>query len=399
MTDLQAPPAVDRLQKGAIAAGGVGLLLCALGWFTNAGQFYKSWLFAFLFWIGLAIGCMSITLIHNLTGGMWGLVIRRLLEAGARTLPWFALIFVPIAIGLPHIYVWAQPDAVAKDALLQHKALYLNAPFFLARAVFFFVVWFVLGHFQTKWARELDEGRNYLKSSRRLRGLGGAGLLLMGLTITFSAVDWAMSLNPHWFSTVYGVLFMVGQALSAMAFIIVCLALLGGVPPLSRVLGKEQVHDLGKLMLAFVMLWAYISFTQFLIIWSGNLPEEVPFYIQRLHGGWQYLALALVLFHFVLPFAVLLSRDLKRNARTLALVAGLVLAVRVVDLYWLIGPDLAGHHGPLQGSGLQPHWLDLAALLAIGGLWVFLFGRELRSRPVLPAGEPEIKALLEAHAS
>ena len=399
MVDLQAPPAVDRLQKGALAAGGVGLLLCALGWFTNAGQFYKSWLFAFLFWIGLAIGCLSITLIHNLTGGMWGLVIRRLLEAGARTLPWFALLFVPVAIGLPHIYVWAQPEAVAKDALLQHKVPYLNAPFFLARAAFFFVVWFVLGHFQTKWAREVDEGRNYLKSSRKLRSLGGGGLLLMGLTITFSAVDWGMSLNPHWFSTVYGVLFMVGQALSAMAFIIVCVALLGSVPPLSRVLGKEQVHDLGKLMLAFVMLWAYISFTQFLIIWAGNLPEEVPFYIQRLHGGWQYLALALVIFHFALPFAVLLSRDLKRNARTLALVAGLVLAVRVIDLYWLIGPDLAGHHGPLHGSGLHPHWLDLAALLAIGGIWLFLFGREFSSRPVLPVGEPEIKELLEAHAS
>lgn len=399
MVDLKAPPAVDRLQRGALAAGGVGLLLCALGWFTNAGQFYRSWLFAFVFWIGLAVGCLSITLIHNLTGGMWGLVIRRLLEAGARTLPWFALLFLPVAIGLPYIYVWAQPEVVAKDLILQKKALYLNAPFFLARAAFYFVVWFVLGHFQTKWARAVDEGPSYLKASRRLRGLGGAGLLLMGLTITFSAVDWGMSLNPHWFSTVYGVLFMVGQALSAMAFIIVCVALLGGAPPLSRVLGKEQVHDLGKLMLAFVMLWAYISFTQFLIIWSGNLPEEVPFYIQRLHGGWQYLALALVVFHFALPFAVLLSRDLKRNARTLALVAGLVLAVRVVDLYWLIGPDLAGHHGPLHGSGVHPHWLDLSALLAIGGIWLFLFGREYRSRPVLPVGEPEIKELLEAHAS
>jgi hypothetical protein len=180
MVDLQAPPAVDRLQKGALAAGAFGLLLCALGWFTNAGQFYKSWLFAFLFWIGLAIGCLSITLIHNLTGGMWGLVIRRLLEAGARTLPWFALLFVPIAIGLPHIYVWAQPEVVATDLILQKKALYLNAPFFLLRAAFYFAVWFVLGHFQTKWARAVDEGPSYLKASRRLRGLGGAGLLLMG---------------------------------------------------------------------------------------------------------------------------------------------------------------------------------------------------------------------------
>ena len=164
-------------------------------------------------------------------------------------------------------------------------------------------------------------------------------------------------------------------------------------------LRKEQVHDLGKLMLAFVMLWAYISFSQFLIIWSGNLPEEIPCYLQRLQGGWQYLALVLVLFHFALPFVLLLSRDLKRNARMLAAVAGLVLAIRVVDLYWLVAPDLAGHHGAGASAGLHPHWLDLAALLAIGGVWLMMFARELRARPLLPVGEPEIKDLLEARAS
>lgn len=398
MQDLQAPPVVDRIQKGALGAAGLGLLLCAVGWFTNADQFYRSWLFGFLFWICVAIGCLSITLIHNLTGGMWGLVIRRLLEAGARTVPYFAVLFVPIAIGLAHLYPWAGHEA-ASDPLIQKKVLYLNAPFFLGRTVFYFVVWFVIVHFQVRWSGELDAGKNYLKASRRLRGLGGAGLLLMGLTITFSAIDWGMSLNPHWFSTVYGVLFMVGQALSAMAFIIVCIARLGGEAPLASVLRKEQVHDLGKLMLAFVMLWAYISYTQFLIIWAGNLPEEVPFYLARLQGGWQYLALALVVFHFALPFAVLLSRDLKRNAGTLATVAGLVLALRVVDLYWLVAPDLAGHHAAGSGPGLHPHWLDLAALVGIGGLWLTLFTRELRGRPMLPAGEPEIKELLEARAS
>ena len=398
MQDRNALPAVDRVQIGALVACGLGLLLCAFGWFQDADQFYRSWLFGFLFWIGVALGCLSITLIHDLTGGLWGLVIRRLLEAGARTLPYLAVFFLPVALGLSHVYPWARPDVVASDPLLQHKSLYLNAPFFLARTFFYFGVWFLLSHLQSRWSDELDRGGNYLKASRRLRGLGGAGLLLMGLTITFSAIDWAMSLNPHWFSTVYGVLFMVGQALSALAFIIVCVAKFGAEPPLQAVLRKEQVHDLGKLMLAFVMLWAYISFTQFLIIWAGNLPEEIPFYLQRLQGGWQFLALALVLFHFALPFAVLLSRDLKRNAKTLGLVAGLVLAIRVVDLYWLVAPDLAGHHGA-GAPGLHPHWLDLAALLAVGGAWLFLFGRELRARPLLPVGEPEIKELLEARAS
>jgi hypothetical protein len=398
MQDLRAPVAVERIQRGGLITAAAGLVLCGLGFFVNAEQFYRSWLFGFLFWTGVAIGCLSITLIHNLTGGLWGLVIRRVLEAGSRTLPYLAILFVPVALGLSHVYPWARPEVVAADKLIQVKVAYLNAPFFLARAVFYFAVWFLLVHLQTKWADEMDRGGNYLKTSRRLRGLGGAGLLLMGLTITFSAVDWGMSLNPHWFSTVYGVLFMVGQALSAMAFTIVCVARLGTETPLATVLRKEQVHDLGKLMLAFVMLWAYISFTQFLIIWAGNLPEEIPFYIHRLTGGWQYLALAIVLFHFALPFAVLLSRDLKRNARLLAMVAGLVLALRVVDLYWLVAPDLAGHHGE-GAAGFHPHWLDLAALVAIGGAWVFLFARELRARPMLPAGEPEIQELLEAQAS
>jgi hypothetical protein len=397
-TDLHAPEAVDRLRNGALVAAAAGVLLCVAGWFLNAEQFYRSWLFGFLFWVGIAIGCLSITLIHNLTGGLWGLVIRRQLEAGARTLPYMAVLFLPVAIGLAHVYPWARADVVAADALLQKKTLYLNAPFFLARTAFYFAVWFLIAHLQTRWSDELDRGTTYLKTSRRLRGLGGAGLLLMGLTITFSSIDWAMSLNPHWFSTVYGVLFMVGTALAALAFIIVCVARLGGEAPLAAVLRKEQVHDLGKLMLAFVMLWAYISFTQFLIIWSGNLPEEIPFYLQRLSGGWQYLALGLVLFHFALPFAVLLSRDLKRNARLLAIVAVMVLAARVIDLYWLVAPDLAGHHGG-GGSGLHLHWLDLAALLAIGGLWLAMFTRELRGRPLLPVGEPEIKELLEARAS
>jgi hypothetical protein len=227
----------------------------------------------------------------------------------------------------------------------------------------------------------------------RMRGLGGGGLLLLGLTITFSSVDWAMSLAPHWFSTVYGVLFMVGQALSAMALVIVMVAMLGTQRPLSRVLEPVQVHDLGKLLLAFVMLWAYIQVSQWIIIWSANLPEETPWYITRLHGGWQYLALLLVVFHFLLPFLLLLSRDLKRDARRMALLAGGVLLMRVVDLYWLVAPDAPlGHaHG-----GLHLHWMDLTAIVGVGGLWLWFFLRNLAGRPLLPVGEPEIRERLAA---
>jgi hypothetical protein len=333
-------------------------------------------------------------MIHHLSGGLWGLVIRRLLEAGTRTLLVVALLFIPVALGMGRLYPWVHPG---EDKLLQYKAVYLNVPFFLGRAAFYFAAWLTLAHFLNKWSRQLDEGEDP-KVSRRLQGLSGGGLIVLGLTITFSSVDWAMSLAPHWFSTIYGMLFMVGQVLSAMALVIVLLAYLGGEKPLSEAVRPGHVHDLGKLLLAFVMLWAYVNLSQFLITWSGNLAEEASFYIHRLQGGWQWVALALVVFHFALPFLLLLSRDLKRDARLLGLLAAGVFLVRLLDLYWLVAPDLTGHGHEAVGLGVAVHWLDVAAPLGVGGIWLFFFAQALRDRPLLPVGDPEIRALLEAPA-
>lgn len=393
--DLAAPELVARHGRTALVVGVVGLVLTAVGAALNLDQFFRSYLLGFLFWTGLGIGCLSVTLINHLTGGMWGLVVRRVLEAGARTLPFCALLFLPLALGLPRLYEWADPARRAADPLLLHKALYLNVPFFLLRAAFYFGVWSALSVAIDRVSLQLDGAagneRAYERLSQRLRALAGGGLILLGLTITFSAVDWAMSLDPHWFSTVYGVLFMVGQALSAMALMIVVVALLGHQPPLSRVIEPSHVHDLGKLLLAFVMLWAYINVSQWIIIWSANLPEETPWYVRRLHGGWQYIALLLVFFHFLLPFLMLLSRDLKRDARRLALVAGVVLVVRLVDLFWLIAPDAPLGH---EAHGLHVHWMDLTAVIGLGGLWLWYFARGLAGRPLLTVGEPDIRTRL-----
>jgi hypothetical protein len=391
------PPQLEAIARRARPLATFGAVLWAIGALLNSDQAFRSYLFAFLFWIGVAIGCQSILMLHHLSGGRWGLGIRRMLEAGSRTLVWAWLGFLPLAgaLLLGKVFPWTHPDPA--DALLAKKLLYLNVPFFLARAAFYFASWALLAHLLSKWSLERDRSSDPSYSDK-LQGLSGGGLVLMGLTITFASVDWAMSLNPHWFSTIYGVLFMVGQVLSALAFMILLVALAGHEKPLDAVITRETVHDLGKLLFAFVMLWAYMQLSQFLIIWSANLPEEVPWYIQRLSGGWQFVALLLVAFHFVLPFVLLLSRNLKRNAATLAKVAAGIFLVRLLDLYWLIAPDFQGH-GAGAPHGLHVHWLDLVTPLFLGGLWLLLFTEELRSRPLLTPGDPELQELLaQGHA-
>ena len=386
--------ALDRVQRVAFVAGLAGLLALLVGGVFDQAQFFRSWLLGFLFWWSVAIGCLSILMIQHLTGGWWGLAIRRLLEAGSRTVPLLALLFVPLVFGLAKVYAWAQRDVVAHDVILQRKEAYLNPVFFTARAAFFFLAWIAIAHFLNKWSLRQDGGYT-IADARRLRSLSGAGLVLMGFTITFASVDWAMSLNPHWFSTIYGFMFMVGQALAALTLCVVALGVLRRGETLAAVTKPTIVHDLGKLMLAFTMLWAYMHLSQFLIVWSGNLPEEIPWYLTRLNGGWQYLALALVVFHFALPFLLLLSRDLKRNLGALAAVAAFMFVMRFVDLFWIVAPDLAGHHGAeAAGAHLTVHLLDLAAVVGLGGLWVAAFARQLKRRPLLAATDPDLPELL-----
>ncbi len=388
-------PALERLQKTGLTVGGLFLLALAAGFALDRGQFFRSYLLGWLFWVGIGVGCLGLAMLNHLTGGLWGLVPRRFHEAAARTLPLMGLLFVPVLLGLGTLYTWAKPEAVAADALLQQKAAYLNVPFFVLRAVFYVAVWSLLARLVSSWSRQQDADPDPARAGR-LRALSAIGLVLLSLTTTFASIDWGMSLTPHWFSTIYGVLFIVGWTLSALSFTIVLMSRLAGEEPFTRALQPVTVHDLGKLLLAFTMLWGYVNFSQFLIIWSGNISEETPFYLRRLHGGWQVVAVVLLVFHFALPFALLLSRPLKRSARALGAVAALMLVMQLVDLYWLIGPDLLGHGH--EDVPLRVHWMDLAAALGLGGLWLFLFARQARTAPVLPLGEPEVRELVAARA-
>ncbi len=384
------PARVASVQRLALGVGVIGLGLLAVGYFASAHHFYRAYLMAFVFWVGVALGSLAWSMVHHLSGGAWGVVTRRVFEASSRTVPFMALLFLPIAFGVHDLYVWARPEVVAADKVLQFKQPYLNVSAFYIRAAIYFVLWTLLAYTLSGWSLQQDRGYDE-KRALKMQRLSGGGLVLYALTIFFMSVDWMMSIDPHWFSTIYGILFMGGQGLSSMAFTIAVVVLLARTEPLSKVIGPNHLHDLGKLMLAFVMLWAYFSFSQFLIIWAGNLPEEIPWYMARMTGGWGWVSILVIVGHFALPYLLLLNRDLKRAGTSVAAIAALVIVMRFVDLFWLIGPE---HGQPL----LSVHWLDVVAPIALGGVWVALFLWQLGTRPLLPLTEPTLEEAIAAGA-
>lgn len=373
-------PDVVRVQQGALWVGIVSSAACLVGAFFSREHFFHAYLLGYLLWLGVALGCLPLMMLHHQTGGAWGLAIRRLLEAGTRTLPLMALFFLPLLLGLHDLYVWSRPEAVRVDEVLQHKSPYLNVPFFTARAIFYFAVWMTLAYLLNKWSMEQDETGNF-RLARRMQVFSGPGIAFYALTATFASFDWVMSLEPRWYSTIFGMLFVAGQGVTAFAFTIAVLVLLSGKKPLSAFVTADVYQDLGKLLLAFIMVWTYFSFSQLLIIWAGNLTEEIPWYLDRWQGGWWVVALAILFLHFLLPFLLLLSRDIKRSAKPLAAVAILVFVMRFVDLFWQV-------EATFSHKSFAIHWLDVAVPVALGGLWIAFFLRQLVSRALLPVRDP-----------
>jgi hypothetical protein len=326
-------------------------------------------------------------MLQFLTGGRWGTVAQRILSAAARTLPLLAILFLPIVAGITTLYPWSHPDVVAADPVLQHKAVYLNVQFFLLRAAVYFVLWTSIAYLLNYWAEDQYSRARYVL----VRRLSAVGLIVYVFSMTFAAIDWAESLQPHWYSTMWGFLFVAAQGLSAMAFTILVCCVLSRRPPFDAVFTPDRLHDLGKLLLMFVMLWAYFSFAQLLIIWSGNLVQEIPWYLERMATNWGWVGIALVLFQFALPFAALLSRPLKRQRTSMIAVSALLLVMRVVESFWLVVPDTSP-------AAFHVSWLDFVVPIAIGGLWVALFLALLRRRPLLPERDARIQEVF-AHAS
>jgi len=386
--ELASDHVLRRWQRPALGIGGLALGASLLGAIVWPTQFYQAWLVAFLYWLGLAMGSTALLVLQHITGGRWGATIRRPLEAAAGTVPLMALCFVPIVIGLPILYEWARPEAVAADHILQQKAFYLNKPFFIGRAAFYFVVWSLLSRQLIHWSSQQDEDGHTWKRARRVHFFSRAGIILYVLTITFAAIDWGMSLTPHWYSHIYGLVFGIGQVLTAMTLMIMVTALTADRPPMSKVATPERFHDLGKLLFAFVMVWGYFNLSQFMIMWSANIPDEVPWYLARINGGWQVLMIVLLLVHFCVPFALLLSRSFKRNPAVLVKVAALLLAARYLDLYWWIMPAFSPEHFVI-------HPMHVATVLGVGGVWFWAFLNNLARRPLLAFNDPVIAWELE----
>lgn len=377
-------PHLDKLQTRGLIVGVLGLVACGVGFGLDHDQFWRSYLLGYIYWFCLAIGSLGLLMLHHMVGGQWGVAIRRGLEAGTRTIPLMFVLLLPILfLGSHSLYEWTHAEVVAKDPILQHKSVYLNMTGVIVRAVIYFAIWILLSTLLNKYSQE-QESAGYWAVRPKLQRVSAPGILIYGLAVTFAVVDWVMSLEPHWFSTVYGAMFLVGQGLVTFAFMIVLMRNLTDQEPLKDQDKVNNFHDLGTLMFAFTMLWAYISFSQFIIIWSANLPEEITWYIRRMNGGWGYIAAGLLIFHFVAPFLLLLQRRVKRKKALVATVATWMLLMRLVDLAWVILPAFGHSDGPMPKPHLSLHWMNIAAPVAIGGIWFWYFTLQLKKRSLEP---------------
>jgi hypothetical protein len=380
-----------KFARFIVPFAGIGIVALAIAAFLTMRDpqpGLRSYLFAYVYWFVIPMGCMGLLMLHHLVGGWWGLPIRRLLEAGTRTLPLTAILFIPVLLGMNKIYSWIyNPGDLVTDPNFKFKMEYLTPHGFLVRAVVYFIIWIGIATLLNKFSREQDaSGADGTKFALRLEGMSGPGIILFVFALTFAMVDWVMSLEPKWFSTIYGLLFTVISALTAMSLMIIVLRGIADDEPTAGAVTPQVFNDLGNLMLAFTMLWAYMSFSQFLIIWAGNIKDEIPWYMSRAFGGWGALAAVLIVLHFAVPFLLLLQRGVKRRLRWLSIVTGMMLCLSAVDVYWLIVPAYE--------SGPQIHLTDIFAFIGIGGLWLAFYFWQLGRMPLLPLNDPRFEGVL-----
>lgn len=369
--------------RRALLVGVIGLVLCAVGYFVDPRRFFHSYLTAYMFWVTVGLGGLFLVMLHYLVNARWSIVIRRLLESIMVCLPAMAILFLPVVAGMHELYHWSHAEAVAQDHLLQAKAPYLNTVFFLVRALVYFAVWYLLA--RSLYKASLAEDDSYNEERRaRTRRVAAGGMLLFAFTTTFAAFDWLMSLDAHWYSTIYGAYVFAGTVTAVISFTTLVALYLRKQGILADVITLEHYNDLGKLAFAFTIFWAYMAFSQYFIIWYANIPEETIWYQHRWAGSWKIVSLSLVIGHFVLPFILLMPKLMKRRLGFLAGISLWLLLMQWVDLYWLVMPNATP-------EGAIVSWIDLVAMAGVGGVFVWMFWRRLVSQPLIPVGDPRLE--------
>ena len=361
--------------------------LSVIGLFVNSRQFFFSYLVAWVFWVSVGLGAMFFVMLSHLTGTVWGIVLRRLNEALMMTVPCLALGAIPVFLGMHHLYEWSHPEVVAAHHALQAKTAYLNIPFFAVRTLIYFLIWYLIARQLYRTSLEQDKLGSPAQVAK-LRKVSAGGMVLFALTITFAAFDWLMSLEPEWYSTIYGVYIFSGGFVAALAFMILAFAFLRKKQILHEQVTIEHYHDLAKLLLSFTIFWGYMAFSQYFLIWYANIPEETVYYLKRWEGSWKVFGLFLIFGNFLVPFLGLLSRSAKRNMRFLQFISLWTLFAHWVDLYWNAVPVL-------HPDNIHLSWMDLTLFVGFGALFLLLYWKHFSAHALIPVGDPQLKKSIE----
>ncbi len=381
----------NKIRNVLLLVAVVGWAASAYGWAADGYNFYGSYLVNFMFWLTIGWGAAFFVAVQHITTAAWSVTVRRIMENVMITLPVMAFLFIPVAVGIPTLYEWAQPGYfdIEHNPNLQFKALFFSAPLYVARVVTYFFVWSALAVVLYQNSVAQDQGPSE-EARRNLRWWSAPGVLVLTATVTMASVDWIMSLDPHWYSTIFGIYVFSGGALAFIALVTLVALALRKAGYLRETITIEHYHDLGKWMFALTVWWAYIAFSQYLLIWYADLPEETVFFKHRMEGTWIYLSALLLVGHFIVPFLALLSRAAKRNLAVLGLTAFWILVIHGMDLHWLILPSVHPHNFHIQ-------WLDVTTFLATGGVFGLAFWRRFRRRAMVPAGDVRLPESLAHH--
>jgi len=392
--DIRLGAKAASVERVSGVVGALGLLLCVAGFFANRAEFFQSYLFAFIYWSGFAIGGLGALLLNNVVGGRWGVTARRFFEAQMRTLPLIFLFAVVLLLGLQYLYPWTHPDLVRNNEYLRAKQGYLNVPFFCVRVCIYFAVWWFWGS-RVRRMSDLQDETGDPTLRERMRAFSAPGLLLFVLTASFAYIDWVLSSDAQYYSTVYGAMILIGDVLQTFALTLVVMILASEGDRFGGRVNKVILHDLGNLMFAFTIFWTYLSLSQLIITWPANLPQELQWYLDRVHGAWKWLTVIIALSMFTIPFLALLSQARKQDPKRLIRVAIWLLLARIIDVFWIVEPTFRNKtpSGLLATApGFAIYWTDFAAFFGIGGIWVYVYLGQLRRRPLLPLRDPRVSS-------